>query len=153
MRFSVKEVVLGVITPAILLIIDKSTGDFKVTNMNFLHTVREILPFLLILFSILYFAKLILKRVNSLRNEVKNKIIALHKINSDSDIILKDLFVEGRDRTNNNINQIVISLNKLGDKTIKVRPEDPEITKYKEKLNTKLDEEQDPLYNLLNDWD
>jgi hypothetical protein len=85
--------------------------------------------------------------------KLKNKIIILTKIMHDADAVLTDLFIEGRDRQDVALNLIVKSLNKLGDMSIHVKAEDPEITKYKDKVNDKMDEEQDPLYKILNEWD
>ena len=84
---------------------------------------------------------------------MKQKIIALNKIMHDADGVLRDLFIEGRDRQSVALHYIVKSLNELGDTSIHVKEEDPEITKYKDKVNEKLDEKQDPLYKILNEWD
>ena len=84
---------------------------------------------------------------------LKRKIIALNIIMHDADTVLIELFEESRDRQSAGNNLIIKSLNKLGDNSIHVKDEDPEITKYKNKVNDKMDEIQDPYYRILNEWD
>lgn len=84
---------------------------------------------------------------------LKVKIIALDKIMQDSDGVLRDLFIETRDRIDLGFNLIVKSLNKLGDDSIHVKHEDEEVQKYKAMVNEKMDEIQDPLYDVLKEWD
>jgi len=83
---------------------------------------------------------------------LKMKIIAINKIMHDADNVILELFEESRDRQSDGNNLIIKSLNRLGDKTIHVKDEDPEITKYKNKVNEKMDEIQDPYYRILNEW-
>ena len=125
------------------------------SNIDWSHSydmiIRVILTVLLWKFYKNYVAFKKKKEADYIR--LKNKIIALEKIMQDSDNILKDLFIETRDRIDVGFDLTVKSLNKLGDTSIHLKHEDKEVQKYKAKVNEKMDELQRPLNKILEDWD
>ena len=80
-------------------------------------------------------------------------IRALQKIAINGHETLLNLWIESRDRVAENNKIVVQSLNKLGDRSVKTRDEHPEITKYKGVVNEKLDEIEDPLYRIIDNWE
>jgi hypothetical protein len=153
MKFTRKDLLFGVVVPGLYLIIDKSTGDFKSLQMPSLQSFLSATPYLVLLYSIWYFARLLMKRLDALKTLMKDKIYAAYKISSDSDVILKDLFIEGRDIAERNTDKIIKSLNKLGDDTLYTEPESSQVVRLKTRLNEKLDEVHNPLKDFLANWD
>lgn len=80
-------------------------------------------------------------------------IRAVLSLSSNADNVLMQLWIEGRDRTGKNNEHIVNALIELGYKGIGINEEHPEITKYKNVSNQLLDEKEEPLLELINNWE
>jgi len=91
--------------------------------------------------------------IQKLKDRTIETIRALQKITHNADSTLLDLWVESRDRQKENLAVVAELLSELTGKKVKTKEEHPEITKDKGIANEKLDEIEDPLYGILDNWE
>ena len=95
------------------------------------------------------------QRIDKQKQDAKTiaAIRAVRELSENADGILLDLWIESRDRHTENSKKTVELFKQLGIKGIGTKSEDADVTKYKNKANELLDNQEDPLLKLIDDWE
>ena len=88
MKLSFKDILLAIIIPVVLLIIDKCSGEIKITNTIWTF-IQSITPYLLIFYSIYYLSNKVVKMIQMERERsYQNYKVA----NALIDMLTKQIF-------------------------------------------------------------